>query len=58
MGSLSLLQGNLPNPGIEARSPAFKADSLPAEPQREAQLYCGIIDKVVRYLNVHCDGFI
>ena len=25
--------GNLPNPGIEPRSPAFQADSLPAEPQ-------------------------
>ena len=27
----SLLQGNLPNPGIEARSPAMQADSLPTE---------------------------
>jgi len=25
--------GDLPNPGIEPRSPAFKVDSLPAEPQ-------------------------
>ena len=25
--------GNLPNPGIEPRSPALRADSLPAEPQ-------------------------
>ena len=33
MGSLSLLQGNLPNLGIELRSPALQADSLPAEPQ-------------------------
>ena len=33
MGSLSLLQGNLTNPGIEPRSPAFQAGSLPAEPQ-------------------------
>ena len=24
--------GNLPNPGIEARSPALQADSLPSEP--------------------------
>ena len=30
---LSLLQGNLPNPGIEPRSPALQAHSLPAEPQ-------------------------
>ena len=33
MGSLSLLQGNLPNTGIELRSPTLQADSLPAEPQ-------------------------
>ena len=33
VGSLSLLQGNLPNPGIEPRAPALQADSLPAEPQ-------------------------
>ena len=32
VGSLSLRQGNLPNPGIEPRSPAWQ-DSLPAEPQ-------------------------
>ena len=32
VGSLSLLQGNLPNWGIEPRSPALQADSLPAEP--------------------------
>ena len=32
MGSLSLLQGIF-NPGIEPRSPALKADSLPAEPK-------------------------
>ena len=27
--------GDLPNPGIESRSPALLADSLPAEPQRK-----------------------
>ena len=31
--SLSLLQGNLPNPGIESKCPALQAYSLPAEPQ-------------------------
>ena len=35
MGSLSLLQRNLPNPGIEPRSPTLQADSLPAEPQEK-----------------------
>ena len=27
--------GDLPNPGIELRSPALQADSLPAEPQEK-----------------------
>ena len=26
-------EGNLPNPGIEPRSPTLQVDSLPAEPQ-------------------------
>ena len=30
-GSLSLLQGDLPDPGIELGSPALQVDSLPAE---------------------------
>ena len=33
VGSLSFLQGNLPNPGIKHRSPTLQADSLPAEPR-------------------------
>ena len=33
VGSLSLLQGNLPNLGTEPRSSALQVDSLPAEPQ-------------------------
>ena len=32
VGSLSLLQGNLPKPGAEPGSPAFQADSLLSEP--------------------------
>ena len=28
----SLLQGNLPDPGIEPRSPELQADCLPSEP--------------------------
>ena len=31
--SLSLFQGNLPNPGIDSRSPTLQVDSLPAESQ-------------------------
>ena len=33
------LCGDLPNPGIEPRSPALQVDSLPAEPPEEAQEY-------------------
>ena len=33
VSSFSLLQGNLPNPRIELRSPALQVGSLPAEPQ-------------------------
>ena len=33
VSSLSLLQGDLPNPGIKPRSPTVQANSLPAEPQ-------------------------
>ena len=33
VGSLFPSQGDLSNPGIELRSPAFQVDSLPAEPQ-------------------------
>ena len=32
VGSLSLLQGIFPNPGIEPRSPALQADALTSEP--------------------------
>ena len=32
VGNHSLLQGDLPNPGIQPRSPALQADSLPSEP--------------------------
>ena len=32
VGSHFLLQGNLPNPGTEPRSPKLQADSLPSEP--------------------------
>ena len=28
--------GDLPNPGIEPRSPTLQVDSLPAEPQRKS----------------------
>ena len=33
VGSLSISSGDLPNPGIEPRSPALQVATLPAEPQ-------------------------
>ena len=39
VGNHVLLQGNLPNPGIEPRSPAFQADSLSSEPPGKPQNY-------------------
>ena len=32
VGGHALLQGNLPNPEVELRSPTLQVDSLPAEP--------------------------
>ena len=49
MGSLSLLQGNLSHPGIEPRSPALQAISLPAEPQEKPN----ILSKVPLNGNTH-----
>ena len=40
VGSLLPSPGNLPNPGVEPRSPALQADSLPAEQQGEAHSIC------------------
>ena len=32
------LQGSLPNPGIEPRSPALQADSLPSKPPEKPSI--------------------
>ena len=37
--------GDLPNPGIELRSPALQADSLPSEPPEPLASIDGIIIK-------------
>ena len=37
VGSHSLFQGNLPNPGIKPGSPALQADALPSEPPGKPQ---------------------
>ena len=41
VGSHSLLQGNLPTPGIEPSSPTLQADSLPSEPPGKPLLKVG-----------------
>ena len=52
VGSLSLLQGNLPNPEIKLVSPALQEDSLPAElPRKPFSLSSQII-----CLTVSCLG--
>ena len=38
--------GDLPNPGIEPRSLALHADSLPAEPQRKPRIQRAILNMV------------
>ena len=43
VGSLSLLQGIFPNPGIEPRSPSLQVDSLPAESQGKPNVWIASI---------------
>ena len=43
VGSRSLFQGGLPNPGIEPRSPALQVDSLSAEPPGKPQKTRGCV---------------
>ena len=38
--------GDLPNPGIELRSPALQVDSLPAEPSGKPQSVGAVLIKV------------
>ena len=39
-GAIPFSRGVLPNPGIELRSPALQADSLPSEPPGNLTLFC------------------
>ena len=43
VGSRSLLQGDLPNPGIELESPALQEDSLTSEPPGKPYFKLGCI---------------
>ena len=50
VGCHSLLQGGLPNPGIESRSPALQADSWLSEPPgiRSDQISCSVVSDSLR----------
>ena len=39
--------GDLPNPGIESRSPALHGDSLPAEPQGKPQYMLSVNNTII-----------
>ena len=43
VGRHSLLQGNLPDPGMEPVSPALQVDSLPSEPPGKPKYVCMFI---------------
>ena len=64
VGSLSLLQGIFPNPGIEPMSPALQADYLPAEPQgkphssQELGKVCIKCTYITLYYAVTYDSFV
>ena len=46
--------GDLPNPGIEPRSPALQADSLPAEPTGKPSKYFMYLFIYLTVLNLSC----
>ena len=46
---------DLPNPGIELRSPAFQADSLPSEPPGKAQR--NLLPTLYAYLEILLQEF-
>ena len=54
VGSLSLLQGIFPNPGIKSMSPTLQADSLSAEPPGKPRTYTKrtSLDPVLRLAHV------
>ena len=48
--------GDLPNPGIEPRSPALQADALPSEPPGKLEHFWGGIWKLLSFLLKWCGG--
>ena len=50
VGCHALLQGNLPNSGVEPRSPSLQAGSLPVEPPgKPIDIRYGLLDKPKTY---------
>ena len=50
--------GDLPNPGIEPRSPALQVDSLPSEPPGKTKTYasvCVFVHQLCRVSTTLCD---
>ena len=54
MGCHSLLQGNLPDPGIESGSPALQVDSLLTEPSEKcySNLHSVVLAKEQTYRSI------
>ena len=50
VGSHALLQGNLPDPGIEPGSLTLQVDSLPSEPPGSLYCYSSIFNIYIRLL--------
>ena len=50
VGSISFTRGDLPNPGIEPRSPTFQVGSFPAEPPGKTCWWSGFKMLCWRYL--------
>ena len=52
VGSLSLLQGELPDPGIELGSPALQVDSIPAEPPGKPNQHAYQMDISIAFVEI------
>ena len=52
VGYYALLQGGLPNPGIEPRSPTLQVDSLPSESPGKPKINIEIFIILYKYINI------
>ena len=49
VGCHTLLQGDLPNPGVKLRSSTFQVDSLPGEPPGKPNSMLSIVNVILNY---------